>query len=760
MRRLFTNPVFKRGIFAVVIGLLTCHLAWTQLPTAQSIAGQMKVGWNLGNTMEAICGENAWGNPNTTQTLINAVRDAGFNAVRIPCAWDCHTSNGVIDADWLARVKAVVDYCMNDNVYVILNIHWDNGWLENNVTTSAQSAVNAKQQNYWTQIANYFKSYNERLLFASANEPDVSDATGMSVLLSYHQTFINAVRATGGNNSSRTLIIQGPSTDIEKTNNLMNTMPTDQIASRLMVEVHYYTPYQFCLMTSDASWGNMFYYWGNGYHSSTETSRNATWGEESDVEKYFGWMKTKFVDKGIPVIIGEFLATKRTNPADLALHLASRQYFHKYVVSSAKSKGMIPFYWDTGASDCALFDRNSGAVVDQGTINAIMQGAGGSTNVPVTGVSLSPTSASAGVGVTQQLTATVSPSNATNKSVTWSSSNTGIATVNSSGLVTGVAAGSATITVTTVDGNKTATCAINVTSGCTPTAITPYIQVNGGTWQQTGSVTITSGSTVKLGPQPASGGSWSWTGCGTSGTSREQTFTANSSCTATATYTNTTGCKSAQNFTITISGGSSTYPIVVRAKGSMGTENLRLTVGGTQVAAWTMTTSMASYSASTSLSGGINVEFTNDDGSRDVQVDYITVNGTTFQAENQSVNTGVWQNNQCGGSNSEWLNCNGYIAFPAFKSANINLDGSALDNNIDIRLYPNPFMQSISLEVDNPDQVDRIEIFDIMGSQVETIKHGAVKQSQTIGSSLKAGIYFVKVYGKNELQSFKVIKNR
>lgn len=349
-----------------------------QLPTAQQVASQMKVGWNLGNTLEAICGENAWGNPNATQALINSVKAAGFNTVRIPCAWDCHTTNGVIDANWLARVKTVVDYCINNNMYAIINIHWDGGWLENNCTPGAQNAVNAKQQNYWTQIANYFKNYNERLLFASANEPAVSDATGMAVLLSYHQTFVNAVRATGGNNSSRSLIIQGPSTNTDQTYTLMNTLPTDQISNRLMVEVHYYAPWQFCGLTSDASWGNMFYYWGNGYHSTTQTDRNSTWGEESEVERALGLMKTKFVDNGIPVIIGEYGAIKRTNPADLSLHLASREYFNRYVTSSARNKGMIPIYWDNGASDFGLFNRNNAAVSDQGVINAIMQGAGGS----------------------------------------------------------------------------------------------------------------------------------------------------------------------------------------------------------------------------------------------------------------------------------------------------------------------------------------------------------------------------------------------
>jgi hypothetical protein len=203
----------------------------------------------------------------------------------------------------------------------------------------------------------------------------------MSVLLSYHQTFINAVRATGGNNRSRTLIIQGPSTDIDKTNNLMNTMPTDSIANRLMVEVHYYTPWQFCGMTEDATWGKMFYYWGNGYHSTTDVTRNATWGEESQLDYYLGLMKTKFVDKGIPVILGEYGAVKRTltGNSDQLLHIASRLYFYKYFVKSAVNKGIIPFNWDTGPygnNTMGIFDRNTGAVVDQGLLDAIMQGAG------------------------------------------------------------------------------------------------------------------------------------------------------------------------------------------------------------------------------------------------------------------------------------------------------------------------------------------------------------------------------------------------
>ncbi len=363
---------------------LACLFAFNvkaQLPEARVIARQMTVGWNLGNTLEAICGETTWGGAVTTQKLIDSVKAAGFNAVRLPCAWDCHTSNGIIDTNWIARVKQVVDYCINDNMYVVLNIHWDGGWLENNVTTAAQASVNEKQQRYWTQIANYFKGYNGYLLFASANEPNVQDSKGMQVLLSYHQTFINAVRATGGNNTSRTLIIQGPSADIDKTNTLMKTLPYDPATGRLIVEIHYYTPYQFCLMDADQSWGNMFYYWGKGYHSLTGVTRNAIWGEEASLDSSFSLMKARFVDKGIPVIIGEYAAEKRSlsPPADEALHLASRLYFYQYLVNSAKAKGMIPFCWDT---NMGIFNRGADTVTDRAVINAINRGANAAYSAP------------------------------------------------------------------------------------------------------------------------------------------------------------------------------------------------------------------------------------------------------------------------------------------------------------------------------------------------------------------------------------------
>lgn len=375
----------KRTILRVLLFVsITVFLSFQSFsqtfPTATQVASSMTVGWNIGNSLEAVWSTgDAWSETNVNQQLIDSVKAAGFNTIRIPIAWDNHSTNSVIDAAWLTRVKQVVDYCIGRQMYVIINIHWDNGWLENNCTTSAQTAVNAKQKTYWTQIANYFKSYDEHLLFASANEPNVDDATQMTVLLSYHQTFINAVRATGGNNSQRILIVQGPGTDTEKTFSLMNTMPTDNVTGRLMAEVHYYTPYQYCLMSTDASWGKMFYYWGSCFHSTSDASHNPTWGEEAFLDTQFKNMKSQFVDKGIPVIVGEFGVNKRLSltGANATLHLASREYYFRYITTAARKNGLILVYWDPGFqgdNSTTLFDRLTGAQTDRSGINALMYG--------------------------------------------------------------------------------------------------------------------------------------------------------------------------------------------------------------------------------------------------------------------------------------------------------------------------------------------------------------------------------------------------
>ena len=350
--------------------------------SAVQLAAKIKLGWNLGNSLEAIGGETAWGNPKATKALIDLVKANGFNAVRIPVSYDQYLANAStaqLKAEWLARVKEVVHYGVDNDMYVIVNIHWDNGWLENNCTEAKKSATNAKQKAFWEQIATTLRGFDEHLIFASANEPKVANATEMAVLNSYHQTFIDAVRSTGGKNAYRTLVIQGPDTDIEKTNKLMFTLPTDKVADRMMMEVHNYTPYQFTLMDKDADWGKMFYYWGAGNHSTTDTERNPTWGEEADLAKLFKSMKTQFVDKGIPVILGEFGAIRRSNltGSNLALHLASRASYLHYVVKQAKANGIVPFYWDEGnlgSNGFGIFNRFNNSVADTQALKGLLDG--------------------------------------------------------------------------------------------------------------------------------------------------------------------------------------------------------------------------------------------------------------------------------------------------------------------------------------------------------------------------------------------------
>ena len=352
---------------------------------AVTLAGKIKEGYNIGNTMEASGGETNWGNPAITLQQIQLIKQSGFTAVRLPVSWDqyANQTTGKISDTWLARVKQVVQWCVDNGLYVIVNIHWDGGWLDNNINSSAQASVKSKQKAYWQQIATTLRGFDEHLMFASANEPPVNDATQMAILMSYHQTFVDAVRSTGGRNAYRVLVVQGPSTDIDKTYTLMNSMPTDTVSGRQMAEVHYYSPYQFTLMTADASWGNQFFYWGNGFHSTTDTAHNPTWGEEDYVNAEFAKMKQQFVDKGIPVVMGEFGAIRRSSTlsgSNLQLHLNGRAYFHNVVSRQAKAYGLLPFYWDngvTGNNGFAVFNRQTNTVFDQQNLNALIRGGNG-----------------------------------------------------------------------------------------------------------------------------------------------------------------------------------------------------------------------------------------------------------------------------------------------------------------------------------------------------------------------------------------------
>ena len=331
--------------------------ATTITADAWDIASEMYPGWNLGNTMESngsgLNAETYWQSTKTTQTIIDFVASCGFKSVRIPCNWYSHFDSGTttINSSWIARVKEVVDYCIIDGLYVVLNDHYDLGWLESSFSDISDSNVAAKSDTLsaiWTQVAEYFVDYDEHLLFAGLNEPDASTSAKTAVLIEYEQVFVDAVRATGGNNALRTLVVQGPSTDIDNTYSLYTAMPTDSAQDRLMLEVHYYSPWQFCGLEEDASWGVMQYYFSSDNHVSG-SSRNVDSAYEEDyINSQFAKMKTKFCDAGYPVILGEYGCQWRdvSSDGDQDKHNASVKAFHKAVNQYAVDNGLIPFVWD------------------------------------------------------------------------------------------------------------------------------------------------------------------------------------------------------------------------------------------------------------------------------------------------------------------------------------------------------------------------------------------------------------------------------
>lgn len=374
----------RTGTISVSLGNLTKTVTVNQLgidfpgtgmeSDAMALAAKMYAGWNIGNTLEAIGGETAWGNPKVTGEYIRKIKELGFNAIRIPCAWDQYIENATtykIKDSWLDRVNEVVGYCVANDMYAIVNIHWDGGWLENNCTPDKKEENNKKQKALWIQIADRLNHYDEHLLFAGCNEPNVDSAEKMVVLKGYLQTFINAVRSTGGNNSVRNLIVQGPDTDINMTNNLFGDMPDDFVSNRLMVEIHYYNPWTFCGLTQDESWGKMAYFWGA--HAVSGSDRNATSGSEAEMKSLFAKMKSKFVERGIPVILGEYGAiTIRTGlGANQEAHDKSRNLYDETVTREAKNYGLVPFYWETGR----VVNRNTGEIRDSYAMDGILKGA-------------------------------------------------------------------------------------------------------------------------------------------------------------------------------------------------------------------------------------------------------------------------------------------------------------------------------------------------------------------------------------------------
>ncbi len=338
--------------------------------TSVELTRLMGIGWNVGNSLDAVGGETNWGNPLITQQLINSVKAAGFKTIRLPVAWSkfSDAQNFVIQTAWMDRVEQVVNYALNADMYVVMNIHWDGGWMQ--PTYAQQNYVNNRLTIMWTQIANRFKNYDDRLLFAGTNEVMVDGDYGTptveyyTVQNSFNQTFVDTVRATGGKNATRHLVVQGFNTNIDHTVNFA-AIPVDTVSDRLMMEVHYYDPYNFTLNTNSniTQWGSI----------ATNPNATETWANEAYTNAQFQKMKTHFVDQGIGVILGEYGVVSRLNVSG---HATYRNYWNEYITKSAYDRGLVPIYWDNGYSGdggFALFNRNTGAQLEPVLIQAIVK---------------------------------------------------------------------------------------------------------------------------------------------------------------------------------------------------------------------------------------------------------------------------------------------------------------------------------------------------------------------------------------------------
>lgn len=294
--------------------------------TALEATRLMGNGINLGNTLEA-CDNNVgiktntplsyethWGQPKTTQAMIDGMKAAGFDTIRIPVAWmtnATHLYEGdyTIDADYMDRVEEVVRYARKAGMYVIINDHWDGGWYGMFGSESAETRALAMEayKGMWQQIAERFRDYSDYLIFESANEElggrfdensplycsdsvvtYLNDDERYALTNEINQTFVDVVRATGGNNATRFLLIAGYGTNIDQTCDDRFQMPKDTADSKLMVSVHYYDPWSYCGASSAAS--------------------ATKWGKVSDYEYMDQQLAkmTKFTEAGYGVVIGEY----------------------------------------------------------------------------------------------------------------------------------------------------------------------------------------------------------------------------------------------------------------------------------------------------------------------------------------------------------------------------------------------------------------------------------------------------------------------
>ena len=363
----------KNGIVTIDSGKMRDNI------DAFDVVHEMGLGINLGNTMES-CGtwinsssvsnyEVAWGAPITTQKMITGMKKAGFHSIRIPVAWsNMMSSDGkyTINEAYFDRVETVMNYAFNAGMYVIVNIHYDSGWWSEfgSPDASVRAAAMEKYKAVWTQVANRYKEYSDYLIFESANEElGASLNTSSDTITSgyftsedeiykqvanINQTFVDIVRGTGGNNASRFLLIAGYDTNITRTCDKRFVMPKDTIASHMFISVHYYEPATYCIADSpDNSWG---------YSDS--------WGTTSDIEEMkssFNSMRLNYINKGIPVIIGEYGVTDGKKSDGTRYRKDGRDVFIYNVCKYALDHSMCPMLWDTNI----IYSRSTCSIVNE-----------------------------------------------------------------------------------------------------------------------------------------------------------------------------------------------------------------------------------------------------------------------------------------------------------------------------------------------------------------------------------------------------------
>ena len=352
-------------------------LADEQFESAADAVGRIGAGWNLGNTLDSYgtwitagpgnsqAYETAWQNPVTTQAMIDSVRDKGFNAIRIPVTWSQHIdSNGHVDQGWMNRVKEVVDMAYNDGLYVILNVHHDTGegggdkvsWIFADNSNYDQNQN--KFAGLWTEIANEFKEYGTRLLFEGYNEmmdtantwEAPSNSSSYQAVNNYAQLFVNTVRATGGNNAERNLIVNTYVSSFNQSVLDSFTVPTDSADGHLICEIHCYSPWGFTGTSQSVTW----------------TSVHNDFGQQDkdEIDGIMSRLASFSSSRNIPLIIGEYGAEFKNNEDQIALYVS-------YFVGAAGQKGIKCFYWDngdfktSGEGGYAIFNRSALSWKDQ-----------------------------------------------------------------------------------------------------------------------------------------------------------------------------------------------------------------------------------------------------------------------------------------------------------------------------------------------------------------------------------------------------------